>query len=278
MPARGQRVHPVVRREQGATGPHGRHAVLRRVHLHDIRSSVLLLHGGRGQDGAVGARASSALVGLRGRERQLYEHALLRRLLLRGERARGWQAMPSHVQDQRGLPGHTGCCTDPNDVGVNICSPKAACDTPCKKRGGYGLHAKHALVIEQLLATATVSRPTRQLAGCRPLCNTSADCDTGCCQPFSNGGGFCVDASYCSCPPIGAACGPDLPQCCTGTGLRWRRRRRLRVPTNLQFQSRLCEPMLLDPHRLGHQRLQANPAVFSMRSSVTVTLPNHALG
>ena len=111
----------------------------------------------------------------------------------------------------------TGCCTDPNDVGIDICSPKAACDTPCKKRGATDCTQNTLSSLSNCCNGDCIKSNTPAFAGCRPLCNTSADCDTGCCQPFSNGGGFCVDASYCSCPPVGAACGPDLPDCCAGT-------------------------------------------------------------
>jgi hypothetical protein len=66
---------------------------------------------------------------------------------------------------------------------------------------------------------ACIESATGELSGCRPLCQTEDDCDSGCCQPFTNGGGgFCVDAAYCSCVAQGDACGPSVQSpCCDGS-------------------------------------------------------------
>jgi len=111
----------------------------------------------------------------------------------------------------------TGCCTDPNEVGVNICSPKAACDSPCKKLGDTNCTQNTLSALSNCCNGDCIQGDNPSFKGCRPLCNTNADCSTGCCEPFSNGGGFCVDASFCTCPAIGAACGPNLPDCCAGS-------------------------------------------------------------
>ena len=67
------------------------------------------------------------------------------------------------------------------------------CST-CHKAGGPGLN-----------------KPTNHVP-------TNAQCDTGCCQMYSDGnGGFCADASFCSCGTAGAVCGTNSPDCCTGT-------------------------------------------------------------
>lgn len=110
----------------------------------------------------------------------------------------------------------TGCCTDRYDVGVKICSPKASCDSPCKKVGeGCTSDTSGSDCCRGTCLTSEVP----EWNGCRPRCQTNADCaDTGCCQPFSNGGGgFCTDAKWCSCGAAGASCGGNTPQCCSGT-------------------------------------------------------------
>jgi hypothetical protein len=55
-------------------------------------------------------------------------------------------------------------------------------------------------------------------AGCRPVCETHLNCDTGCCISTSNTGlSICVDESYCRCTSIpGERCGGELDRCCTG--------------------------------------------------------------
>jgi len=110
----------------------------------------------------------------------------------------------------------TGCCTDPHEVGVDICSPKSACDNPCKKRGAACMGS--ATVSANCCTGTCVIADNPAFAGCRPTCLTNADCDTGCCVPFDGkSNGFCADAAFCSCGNVGAECGPNAPDCCAGT-------------------------------------------------------------
>jgi hypothetical protein len=64
-----------------------------------------------------------------------------------------------------------------------------------------------------------IESETGEFSGCRPLCQDASDCDSGCCQPFTDaGGGFCVDAAYCSCVEQDGACGPSVESaCCEGS-------------------------------------------------------------
>jgi len=66
---------------------------------------------------------------------------------------------------------------------------------------------------------ACIESSTGEFSGCRPLCQSSDDCDSGCCQQFSDGGGgFCVDAAYCTCVEQDGECGPGVPSmCCEGS-------------------------------------------------------------
>jgi hypothetical protein len=112
----------------------------------------------------------------------------------------------------------SGCCTDRYDTGVTICADASACTTPCKKHGEM-CQAGSDSAPNNCCRGACIQSDNPDFTGCRPTCTTSADCpDTGCCLPSSNGSsGFCVDARYCSCPPIDAPCGGNNPSCCDGT-------------------------------------------------------------
>jgi hypothetical protein len=109
----------------------------------------------------------------------------------------------------------TGCCTDPHETGQTICAPLSACQNPCKKRGD----SCTANVDTCCTGSCLTSSANPDWNGCHPLCNTSADCDTGCCLPFSSqSGGFCTDAKYCTCVGEGTACGGIMDSnCCDGT-------------------------------------------------------------
>jgi hypothetical protein len=111
----------------------------------------------------------------------------------------------------------TGCCTDRWDTGVTICAAETACTNPCKKRGEACTQGD-STTPSNCCRGACVDSEVSDWAGCRPRCNTDAECDTGCCQPFSNGGGFCVDAAYCTCLTVDTPCGADAKsKCCEGT-------------------------------------------------------------
>jgi hypothetical protein len=111
----------------------------------------------------------------------------------------------------------SGCCTDRYDTGVKICAEKAACDNPCKKTGDSCMQGDGTTPSECCRGTC-VESATPDYAGCRPTCTTGADCDTGCCIPFSNSErGFCVAALYCSCLAIDEHCGDSAVECCEGS-------------------------------------------------------------
>ena len=111
----------------------------------------------------------------------------------------------------------TGCCTDPHETGVNICSPKAACDTPCKKTADTTCTPGTTTTASDCCDGNCFPNDVPAFAGCRASCATSADCKSGCCQPYSDGTyGFCTDAVYCTCAAVGTACGSAPPYCCAG--------------------------------------------------------------
>jgi hypothetical protein len=110
----------------------------------------------------------------------------------------------------------SGCCTDLYDTGSLICADADACANPCKKRGDATCDPGSATMANDCCRGTCVQADNPDFAGCRPLCETNADCDTGCCAPFSNGGGFCADALYCTCNPVGGVCGDGNPGCCDG--------------------------------------------------------------
>ena len=63
-----------------------------------------------------------------------------------------------------------------------------------------------------------VTSDNPKFAGCRGACMTNADCDTGCCQPFTGKtNGFCAQAEYCTCRTAGMPCGGNEPKCCDDT-------------------------------------------------------------
>jgi hypothetical protein len=98
----------------------------------------------------------------------------------------------------------TGCCTDLKDTGDLECAPAAACQNPCVKRGG-------SCTTSTTCCNGTcVDSTAPDKAGCRPVCNTNADCDTGCCVLFANQPfGFCTSIGYCGCGagcPAGSSC------------------------------------------------------------------------
>jgi hypothetical protein len=93
----------------------------------------------------------------------------------------------------------SGCCTDLRDTGDLECAPASACQNPCVKRGGSCTSGSTTCCN----GTCVESTAPDQ-AGCRPVCSTSADCDTGCCVLFANQPiGFCTSIGYCGC---GAGC------------------------------------------------------------------------
>ena len=111
----------------------------------------------------------------------------------------------------------TGCCADPHEVGVSVCSPKAACDNPCKKGGDTSCDPGSTTTPTDCCNGTCVQSTVPSFAGCRPYCSTNADCKSGCCQPFDNStSGFCADAAYCVCAELGGECGPNAPNCCDG--------------------------------------------------------------
>jgi hypothetical protein len=112
----------------------------------------------------------------------------------------------------------SGCCTDLYDRGVQICAEAAVCTNPCKKRGDASCNAGTSAG-ERCCRGSCVEATNPDYAGCRPTCATDADCDTGCCVPFtSSQGGFCADARYCTCSSVGAPCGGDQDvECCEDT-------------------------------------------------------------
>lgn len=88
----------------------------------------------------------------------------------------------------------TGCCTDRRDTGDLLCAPMTSCQTPCTKRG------QACSKDEQCCNGVCVTSSNPDWNGCRLGCATNADCDTGCCQLFSNSStGFCTDPGYCGC-------------------------------------------------------------------------------
>jgi len=112
----------------------------------------------------------------------------------------------------------TGCCTDPHEVGVKICSPKAACDNPCKKVADTSCTPSTTTTASNCCNGACIQSTIATFAGCRPLCIKNTDCTSSCCEPFSDGAsGFCVDAALCGCSNAGGACGPGAPACCDGS-------------------------------------------------------------
>ena len=117
-----------------------------------------------------------------------------------------------------GTDCESGCCTDRWDTGVMICAEQEACTNPCKKRG-EACEQGSDTTPNNCCRGSCLESENPDYAGCRPTCNTAADCpETGCCVPFSNvDHGFCADALYCSCFAVGDACGGDTPvDCCDG--------------------------------------------------------------
>jgi hypothetical protein len=111
----------------------------------------------------------------------------------------------------------TGCCTDLYDTGVSVCAELEACENPCKKTA-EACTPGSSTTPSDCCRGSCVDSENPDYAGCRPYCNTNADCtDTGCCVPFANStSGFCADALYCTCNETGGACGPGNPGCCDG--------------------------------------------------------------
>jgi hypothetical protein len=106
----------------------------------------------------------------------------------------------------------SGCCTDLKSTGDLECAPATACQTPCTQQGQACSDATRCCN-----GTCVSSTPNPEFLGCRPSCTSNADCLTGCCQPFSNAsGGFCVDAHYCMCTPVGGDC-TFTQNCCAGS-------------------------------------------------------------
>jgi len=82
----------------------------------------------------------------------------------------------------------TGCCTDRRDTGDQLCAPLTSCQTACIKR------AQACTRNEQCCNGTCITDPNPDWNGCRPACQTSADCDTACCVA-----GVCVATGYCGC-------------------------------------------------------------------------------
>ncbi|HVR21198.1 MAG TPA: hypothetical protein VMS65_15905 [Polyangiaceae bacterium] len=111
----------------------------------------------------------------------------------------------------------SGCCTDLYDTGVLVCAELDACTNPCKRRA-EACTPGSSTTPNDCCRGSCVESTNPEYAGCRPNCTTSAQCDTGCCVPFSNStSGFCAAAQFCSCGAEAAACGPNSPACCEGT-------------------------------------------------------------
>lgn len=112
----------------------------------------------------------------------------------------------------------TGCCTDLHDLGYQVCADQAACENPCKRRG-EACTPGTSTTPNDCCRGACLESENPDWAGCRPRCDTDADCpETGCCMPFTGEtSGFCTDAVYCSCGEVDAPCGHQgEPQCCEG--------------------------------------------------------------
>jgi hypothetical protein len=107
--------------------------------------------------------------------------------------------------------GDAGCCTDLRNTGDLECAPLSACQSPCIKTGG-ACTADPGKCCHGVCVTGT----NPDFLGCRPPCTTNDDCFTGCCQLFTNStNGFCADARYCSCTPVGGDC--SQINCCGGS-------------------------------------------------------------
>jgi hypothetical protein len=113
----------------------------------------------------------------------------------------------------------SGCCTDRWDTGIKICAEMDACTNPCKKRGEACMQGSETTP-NNCCRGSCLESDDPDVAGCRPTCDTAADCpETGCCMPFSNVDyGYCAEPIYCSCLALGDTCGPEQPVgCCDGT-------------------------------------------------------------
>lgn len=114
----------------------------------------------------------------------------------------------------------TGCCTDALDTGVKVCATADKCETACKVRGEQPCDQPDPNKPTLCCRGTCVQSDNPNWGGCRPRCSKNEDCfETGCCEPFANSTeGFCVDAKFCGCSEVGAACaGQDNPDCCGGS-------------------------------------------------------------
>jgi hypothetical protein len=113
---------------------------------------------------------------------------------------------------QTGADCSSNCCTDLKSTGDLECAPATACTSACAQQGSACTNS-----IQCCNGTCVTSTTNPDFAGCRPSCTTNSDCFSNCCRMFSNAsGGFCVDARYCNCTPVGADC-TNTQNCCAGS-------------------------------------------------------------
>jgi hypothetical protein len=106
----------------------------------------------------------------------------------------------------------SGCCTDLRDTGELVCAPQSACDNPCKKIGEDCMQGTG-----DCCRGTCVESDFAEYDGCRPMCNVNTDCESGCCELFSNQTyGFCVDSKFCECGGPVDGCTPTNGPCCDG--------------------------------------------------------------
>jgi hypothetical protein len=122
------------------------------------------------------------------------------------------------TQGSAGKGGGTGKGGSSNTGGDTGAAGEAACTgTDCVECKLEGDDCEPGS--DECCEGACIESETGELSGCRSLCEEAGDCDSGCCQQFSNAsGGFCVDADYCTCVEQDGACGPSVASnCCDGS-------------------------------------------------------------
>ncbi len=105
------------------------------------------------------------------------------------------------------------CCLPDSASGKLLCASSDLCPPiPCSDVGGECGKPGFSCCGSMICVASTSS----DYGGCRKPCTTSADCDTKCCVPFSNGqSGFCAAASACECATENGTCG-GTQHCCNG--------------------------------------------------------------
>lgn len=115
---------------------------------------------------------------------------------------------------QYGTDCPTGCCLEDPKAGAKLCAPQSMCPEAETCFGiGDACEGEQLSCCDGLTCVGS-SNP--DMAGCRPMCQTAGDCDSGCCIPYSNvDAGFCVAAKFCECAADGETCGGSI-HCCDG--------------------------------------------------------------